>query len=223
MNADREELSRYRTALVSHPAVVAGGACPRPERIWEAARGGLKPREVAELVDHTLACSDCSLAWQLAVELGRAERQARCSLPFTVPRRRQIWGGVLAAAAAVLLAVTIPWQDVGERPPSGTRGGQLPGISGIRSLVPPDEPLSRQDCVLSWSSPWADATYSIKVVDEGFDKTLAQASGLTMPEFQVPAESLIALEPDTSLNWYVEATAPDGSSLGGQSFASPLE
>lgn len=217
MNA-REELSRYRKALVSSSAVVAAGACPDPERIWEAARGESPPREVTELVDHTLACSDCSLAWQLAVELGRLpEQPARILRSPRFLRHRQLWSGVLAAAAAILLVVTVPWQDFGGGPPSGVRGGELPGSDEIVSLVPADEPLSRQDCVLRWSSPWADARYSVTVVDDEF-KPLTEIFDLEDPQYRVPEEELTEVAPGALLYWTVRATGPERVSLDGGPF-----
>jgi hypothetical protein len=219
MNADQEELSRYRAALASHPVADGGGDCPRPEVVWEAAQGGLPPRRVAELVDHTLACADCALAWQLAVELGRSPGQpAVVRRASAVPWGRRVWGGVLAAAAAVLLAVTIPWQDLGHHPASGYRGGG----DEIVPLNPPNEPLPRQNCVLRWESPWPEATYSISVLDERY-RLVAEAPDLTNSEYRVPEKSLIAVRPGSELTWHVKAFAPDGTVLNGRSFTASVK
>jgi hypothetical protein len=220
MIAEEEELARYRVALASYPAADGAGACPRPELVWEAVRGELRPRQVAELADHTLACADCTLAWQLAIELGRAAASARGHRPAVLPWRRQVWGGVLAAAAAVLLAVTIPWQDLGDRPASVVRG--VPATGEIRSLLPPDEPLSRQDCVLRWESPWPDAIYSVRVLDEDF-KPLAEASDLRDPEFPVPAGKLVDVAPGALLFWSVDAKSVDGAALDRATFQLVVE
>jgi hypothetical protein len=220
MIAEEEELARYRVALASYPAADGAGACPRPELVWEAVRGELRPRQVAELADHTLACADCTLAWQLAIELGRAAASVRGHRPAVLPWRRQVWGGVLAAAAAVLLAVTIPWQDLGDRPASGVRGVQPSATEGIRSLLPPGEPLSRQQCVLRWESPWDDATYSVRVLDEDL-KALAEGLDLREPEFRVPPDKLAGVAPGSVLFWRVEAES-DGERIA-VSFATALE
>ncbi len=213
MNADRQELSRYRAALTAH-SIADSAMCPRPERIWEAARGELRPRQVAELADHTLACADCSLAWQLALELDQKNApRNQLRRPAAPLRRPQVWGGLLAAAAAVLLVVAFPWKDLGQGPTADYRGG-----NEIEVLVSPDETLSRQNCVLSWTSPWPEATYSVTVRDENFGEitqvsNLRTASDSDLVEVQIPPRDLADVAPGTRLYFYVEATRSDGAVL----------
>ena len=217
MNVDGVELSRYRRALTfARPA--DRESCPEPERIWQAVGNELDRRQVAAMVDHTLVCGDCSLAWQLAVELGRpnAESAARSEAPARSPRS-PFWNPLLAVAAVVLLAVAVPW---GLRQETGEQVFRAAGSEEVLATSS-ERPLSRDDCLLRWSSPWPDATYSVRVMDAGFDEILAEESGLTKSEFLVPSERLANQPPGATIVWSVEATHPDGRTLS-QSFDSTL-
>ena len=195
--------------------------CPEPDRIWAAAHGALTAGERHEVIDHTASCSACAEAWRLAREVGRAAEE-----PATVAGGRVLAMGHrfrrivaplagLAAAAVLLLVVGLPRDHPA---PPEFRAGEA---AAIRSLLPVDEPLARDHCLLRWSEV-EGARYSVLVSDVRL-AVVAQAQDLEQSEFQVPSESLAGLGAGAELYWRVEAVQPDGSSVSSETFVSQLE
>ncbi len=213
MQASRKELALWQEALAAG-AQATDGMCPSAEEIWQASVGEASPSRVRELVDHTLSCSACSMAWRLAQELG-ADSVGR-EIPTAQPRSWRGWRSALAAiAACVILAVGLVWQESGGR--SNLRSGETTQITSRLS----DSELPREAFILRWSGPQAELRYDLQVTREDL-APVATAQGLSSAtnevEFQVAAEQLAAVPPGGKILWRVETILPSGVQLASETF-----
>ncbi len=196
------------------------GDCPEPEKLLEAVRGTLPPEETRELVAHFSGCPACAEAWRLARELeagtGSGERQP--APRESGGRRRMLWA---AAAGVVLLVAVIHqlWVRSGTSPTPVYRD-EVP--TTIRSLVPEDEPLPREDFLLRWSPGPAGSLYEVEVTTASL-VVVASAPDLEEPSYQVPPSALADLPAAARLYWRVETTLPDGSRVASQTFLAQLK
>lgn len=209
-----EEVSRLRAAFA---APVSGpwsaGACPDPDRIWEAVRGELPPEEIRDIVDHVAVCASCAEDWRIAKEFEK-ESQAVVH-PFPVPRF-QPW--IAAAAAALVLTVGGVAVFRQAPKPAEYRGGE----TAVEALVPPDAVLPRQSFVLAWKPVPGAESYDL-LVSTGELDTIASPKGLTTTEYQVPADALANLPAATPIHWMVTAVFPDGRREPSQTFRATLD
>ncbi len=197
---------------------VPGDDCPQPERLWAAAHGELRRREIHELVDHTSSCAACAEAWRLARDLGEGSQEAAPERPAR-PRTAAWWRpGTLAAAALVLMVVGFQLSNLLRRAPVHRDAGEV----GIRSLVPDDQALPRQRCLLRWSGGGEGARYTVHVTDETLE-AVAGGRRLEIAEYLVPEQNLAGLEPGARLLWRVEAVQPAGGRLLSETFVAVLE
>lgn len=221
----RGELARVREAFVCASGRPRPEECPPPERIHEAVSGALAPGEVRSVIEHTVACPDCAEDWRIAREL---EAQEEAASPLRTDRRGwgglTRWGAVAAAVVVALLAVgawlTPDRWPLGVDEPPVFR--QAEDGEAIRSLVPAEEPLLRDEAVLSWEGGPEDATYDLLVSTEELEP-VADASGLEEPRYRIQPQDLADLPPGTELLWRVEATAPDGRRVRSPTFVAVLE
>lgn len=111
------ELAARETVGAAHDA-----DCPDSSRIWDAVHGGAREGEVDALLEHSLECPACAVAWRLARELSSQSevtepRAQRVSRPGDLPvrRARPVWVWTAGMAAAVLLAVggAVLWRELG--------------------------------------------------------------------------------------------------------------
>ena len=86
----------------------------------------------------------------------------------------------------------------------------------IRSLLPADQPVTRENCVLRWEGP-AGSRYDVRVATDDLD-VLAEAYGLEAGELVVPPESLADLPAGAEIVWQVHAELPDGTRLASAAF-----
>jgi len=195
----------------------SGEGCPGSEEMWDAVLGRLTPARTYELVDHTASCPACAEAWRLAHRLQRelgSQQAAKRS-------RRRPWTTLVAAAAAVVLTV------IGFRSLVPGGGAPVPvfreaDTATIRSLLPEDRLLPRENCLLSWS-PGPDSTrYDLSVATGGLS-VITSIKGLEQTAYQVPPEALADLPNGAKLLWQVEAIRPDGSRVTSQTFVSHLQ
>ena len=218
------ELRSLRGAFAAHNYETPDPEqCPNPDRIWAAVQGELTADERMAIIEHTGVCSTCAEEWRLARELsvqssagsdlgskpeakvlGGRGRFRRAVAPFA---------GLAAAAMLMWVVVSPPQND-----PPAFRAGES---SAIESLVPSDEALSREDCVLRWSAE-EGAVYSILVSDADL-AVISQAEDLTEPEHRIEPERLESLETGAELYWQVTAVLPDGSSRASKTFVHRLE
>lgn len=198
----------------------AGEPCPPPEELWASARGELAPERNREVIAHTGRCPSCAEDWRLARHVVREASVGTTGTAREASGARPIWR--LAVAASVLLAVAVGalWlarTRLEDRRPVYRVG---PG-EAIESLLPEDEPLSREEPVLRWRGP-EGATYRL-VVTTGRLEVLVREERLIESRYRLPREAMDALPPGSVLLWQIEATLPDGSRLPSQTFRARLE
>ena len=219
MTMKDDEISRLRAAFTAPVTTVSTGGCPEPDRIWEAVRGELPPKEVREVVDHVALCASCAEDWRIAMEFEKesAARQEREAVvrPFPV-RRFQPW--IAAAAAALVLTVSgVTVREILKPgPPAEYRGDE----SRIESRTPAS--LPRQSFVLQWS-PVPDAESYDLLATTAELETIADPKGLTKTQYQVPASALANLPAAAQLHWRVTAVFPDGGRKQSPTFTTGLE
>jgi hypothetical protein len=216
------ELERLRAAHRSAGLDARPRAdCPDAARLWDAAAGTLPAEERRDLVDHTAGCPVCAEAWRLAVEI-RSESGPAAGASANAPSRpvASRWP-VLAMAAALLLAVA--GGVVLLRAPQGSTvpGFRQAETPGVRSLLPADAPLPREDFELRWSAGPDGSRYEVFVTDESL-ATLASARDLAAPSFLVPATALDSLSPGARVLWRVRVTLPDGQRRDSETFVATL-
>lgn len=208
MNFSDQEATRLREAFASLSQGAEGRPdCPEPERLWQAANGDLPAAEIQSLVDHTAGCASCAEDWRMAHELAPKAEPTVAAFPTKRPQPRPTWW--LAAAAALLLAlVSAPlWRA--STPVDSPETVRTPGDSvAILSLIPDDGVLSRDDCVLRWSSgPAPVVAYKLLVSTESFE-VLTRQEGLEEPTYRVPSEVLRQVPAGGKILWQVEAVGP---------------
>ncbi len=203
MSFDAEEMARLQAAW---KAQAGGGEAepPDPDRLWAAVAGELTPEERQQLVEQTAGSPELAEDWRLVEHVYRESGEAGEVVPMRAPAARRY--GWLAAAAAVVAAVGL-WQVPRWLEPDPPVFREPPK-EAIRSLIPEDESLPRERCVLRWSGP-EGAVYDLSVTTEELEP-VASVRGLDLAEYQVPAEDLRQLPAGSRLLWRVEAAAPGG-------------
>jgi hypothetical protein len=219
MSAERFSEERMRDAL-AEVAEVAGD-CPSPERLVLSGRGELPPEEEQEVVLHIAGCTACAAAWRIAREVA-GERSADVR-PFVRTKRLAARPWIGLAAAAALVVVVIGGGILVFSPQESTAPVYREQEDGIlRSLVPEDRPLPREECVLRWAPAADGAIYDVLVTNERM-QTLARGNGLDATEFQVPQEALADVERGARIYWQVSAHLPDGRRIESATFIVSLE
>ncbi len=213
-----DEVSRLRAAFTAPTSEAPDpGACPEPDRIWEAVRGELPPEEIREIVDHVALCASCAEDWRVAMEFekeAQAEEERKATVYSFPARRHQPW---IAAAAALVMTVTAiyVYQD---RKPVIYRGGE----PTIEALVPPGAALPRQSFVLAWKPVPGAESYDL-LVSTGELDTVVSPKELTTTSHQVPVDALAGFPAATQLHWSVTAVFPDGRREQSETFRATLE
>ncbi|HSL83677.1 MAG TPA: zf-HC2 domain-containing protein [Thermoanaerobaculia bacterium] len=228
MTIEDDAALREAFAARTGPGPGGPGACPAPQRIYDAARGALPPGEVRDVVEHLAACPECAEAWRLAAALEEEARAGGVADAVAPGADRRPWYlqpvRLAATAALALVAVAVVWTVVQapEEEPVW-RGGELE----IRPLLPEGEALPRGEAVLRWTPvPEEDpegTTYDLRVTTEDVFTSVAEAEGLDEPRYAIPPEALEDLPPGTELLWRVEARLEDGRTVASPTFATPIE
>lgn len=222
MTTVSDEITRLREAFAACASPPVGD-CPPPEKIWEALHGELPPGDFREVVDHTAACASCAADWRLAHAFDMQSGDATAVPERAVRRVRfqtlQPW--LAAAAAAVVLVVGFQWNEWMSRDEPALRDGTEQTAIVIHSLIPENQPLSRQHCLLRWSGP-EEATYNIEISTEQLE-IIPTTRDLRTSAYLVPESSLAKHPAATKLIWRVEAVLPDGSSVHSMTFITMLE
>jgi hypothetical protein len=191
--------------------------CPDPERIWDAANGGLAPDETQRVVDHFAVCPSCAADWRIAASARTAAEPKVVAFP---PRRRVApWAGLAAAAALVVLAVTVIYRQIAPVP---TEPVYRATETTIKTLVAEDQVLPREGAVLRWTSAGDDARYSVEVGKTDLTP-LASGHDLNVAEFAVPPGALEGLAAGETVVWQVEALLPDGRRIVSEAFVHRVE
>jgi len=228
-----DEIARLRDAFASASAHAHPGAdCPGPEQLWAAVTGELPTRLRRKLVDHVSTCPACAEAWRLARELAPAAEFGGAAEPWT-GRLASILGlpwswnrAVLAgAAAAVVLsaAVTVRFMAPGPAAPlEPTPPYRNPNLVRIQSLLPPGEPLSREQPLLRWSAGPEGSEYAVTVTTEDL-RQVVSVRALKAAQLRIPTARLAGLPPGTKLLWQVETRLPDAELIRSGTFIVPLQ
>jgi len=215
------DLASLRSAWAAVPAERAPGCAPADE-IWMAVAGELPEEWVRTLLAHSLGCAECSALWRLAHDLVAASGAPEAApasarvIPF---RSRRAWlaGAGLLAAAALATFALLP-RTGGRHEGPVVRG---PEEDGLRA-DPSTRTLDRAHPVLRWSGGPDGARYVVTVSSP--DLTVLYRSGtLTVPEAELPPESLSKVAPGTDVVWRVEATLPGGRRMNSVAFLSRVE
>lgn len=91
----------------------------------------------------------------------------------------------------------------------------------IESLVPDAEPLSREQCILRWTSGPDGTTYDVRVTTEDLEP-VSRGRGLEKAEFPLSEQSLSVLPSGGRIVWQVTAHLPDGGTSESRSFFSAV-
>jgi hypothetical protein len=221
MKREEGELARLRRAFASVPQPApAPGACPPPEKIWEAVRGELPPGEIRQVVEHMAACPSCAEDWRLAVALQRPESAANvipAAHRFSAARRLRNWG--LAAAAVLALAVVgVQWAQHSD---VGTYRGQ---DAAVHSALQEGQALPRNEFLLRWAAvETPGTTYDVQVSTEDDLRVIASGDDLREPQLLVPASALAGLPSGARVLWNVDAQLPQGDHVRSATFVTVIE
>jgi hypothetical protein len=228
MTIDDDAALREAFAARTGPGPGGPGACPAPERIYDAARGALPPGDVREVVEHLAVCPECAEAWRLAAALEEEAREEGAAEAVFPGASRRPWYlqplRVAATVALALVAVAVVWTVVQapEEAPVWRGDGELE----IRSLLPEGEALPRADAVLRWTPVPEDdpegTTYDLRVTTEDVFTSVAEADGLEEPRYTISPEALEDIVPGTELLWRVEARLEDGRTVASQTFTTAV-
>lgn len=214
-------------------------ACPTPERIYDAVRGELPPGEVRGVVEHLADCPECAASWRLAAaleeEAGEAEEPvspAGVGRPAAHRAAGRPWYlqplRVAATVALAVVALGVVWtvvQAPDRAPDEEPVYRDAEGLE-IRSLLPGDGPLPRDEAVLRWTPVPEGAaegtTYDV-LVSTGELDPVAEADGLEEARYRVPPKALEDLPAGAELLWRVEAHLSDGGTVRSPTFTTPVE
>jgi hypothetical protein len=194
-------------------------------KVWKAVAGELGVNERLEVIDKVALEPGYAEAWRLATELFDAQSQEAGPVATSTSEAGLRAPGVrtpsrspyILAAAAVLLVGflgVIVSRSLAPREPI-YRGAVVVPLTGA------EESLPRNDFRLRWQAP-EGSRFDIRVTTEDL-WILDTASGLTSPEYVVPAERLEGLAAESKVFWQVEAKLPDGSVVQSGTFITEVK
>jgi hypothetical protein len=208
---DFDTLRRAFAARSQSPAVLT--QCPASELLFEAASGALERSQQLKIVDHVSQCSECTMAWRLAMELG-----ARPTAPAV--RAGASWMPRFALAASVIVSVGLAAYfliPVKEEEPS------------YRQAVHPLAPtsltagkLARDRFLLRWSPGPPGSSYTLRLSTIELVPLFLEQN-ITTAEFLVPASVLANVESDQQLLWQVQIRLPDGQRVASDTYVVTLD
>ncbi len=220
---DHDQRMREAFAALSQGAA-ADDACPSSETLRAAVQGQLPAAAVEEIVSHTARCAACAEDWRISLGFVRAMADSEPAHPpakvVAFPARR--WLAPLAAAAAILLAVLVFRPQPSPEPPIYRDQNTKPAI---RSLIPEQTSLRRDDCVLRWACDDAGpgTRYEVQVTTADVFEMVAHVRDLDRAELRLSSEQLARVSPGGPLLWWVRATTADGTMRQSATFRQELE
>jgi hypothetical protein len=212
-----DELAQARLREAFAARAPREGACDAdPQRIWSAAAGEATAEESRALLLHAAQCASCDLLWRLAAELRGAAGLAAGA--GEVPARR--WKGAIAVAFAAAAAIALVPVFLRKAPPAEPPFREE-AASGILALSG-EGALARDRFLLRWTPLPPGTRYSLAVARRDL-APLYLATGLEVPEHQVPASAFAGVPSGTDLFWRIEARLPDGRRLSSRAFSVRVE
>jgi hypothetical protein len=200
--------------------------CPSHDLLWSAVRGELPRNRIRQIGLHAVSCPACAESWRLARDIAtdifpQTDATPEPETRITRPLRWWLgWGSVATAAAALLVvAVVMPlWQ-----PAEDSRTPSFRATVGepIHSLLPEQEALPRDSCLLRWAGP-EGARFDVQVAMEDLT-VLTRVEALEIGEYLVPEEILAGSPEGAKILWQVEVVLPDGRRLTSRTFVTELE
>jgi hypothetical protein len=214
------ERLRAGFASLDENETAEGESCPSAERIWDGAHGRLTPEEALAVGLHLAECPSCATDWRTAMRSTERVASTASTIAAYRPAPRRAWIGVAAAAVVIvgLLAVfqatgVFRWTESPYRAPEG---------DGIRSLLPDEAVLPRDDAVLRWTDVGEGARYSVEIGLTDLTP-LAAVHDLSETEYRIPPVALETVEAGGIVAWQVEAQLPDGSRVVSRAFLVKIE
>ncbi len=194
-------------------------------KVWKAVAGELGVNERLEVIDKVALEPGYAEAWRLATELFEAQSKeagaiatptSEAGLPARRAHTRSRSPYILAAAAVLLVGFlgVIVSRSLAPREPI-YRGAVIVPLTGA------EESLPRNDFRLRWQAP-EGSRFDVRVTTEDL-RILDTASGLTSPEYTVPAERLEGLPQGAKVFWQVEATLADGNVVQSGTFITEVK
>ncbi len=168
--------------------------CVAPGELLALADRTLPEADRLRLLDHVMACRECSREYALLDGIVVAGS----------PRRPILRAG-LALAAALLLAVGVGVlsRSLGRPGTDTIRGGET-----VVHLVSPDDRIAPGGVPeFIWRSAGEGARYRFELLASGGDPIVVQETADTT--LRLPAG--VALEPGRDYDWWVRATGADGA------------
>ena len=221
----RDEDLRMALDEAARPRRRSVRGCPAPNSLQRLLAGETRGAERSAIADHLVDCPDCAAECRAGLALegfatdaaDRIHRSgAAASQPVARISRRPVWLSAFAAAAAIILILTLPiarrW--IGPREAEPLRGSST---EPLRSLVPEAMSQPRDRVILRWSPLAPSARYSVRVTTEDLTP-VAFASDLVSNEYAVPKEALATVPPNSRLFWQVSASLPDNRSIASATF-----
>ena len=207
-----DDLRAALSAAAIHAA--PGPDCPEPARLWELADGNVDET----VLDHVSGCPSCQEAVRLGRVLSEPTGDENVGEPETAANGSR-WGfAVLGAALAAGIVGVIVLRPLVEAPDADVIRGEL--AVPIRSDTPDAVPRSAAE--LRWTAGPEGTVYDVRVLDEQL-QPVAEAVGLEVPHWTIPAERLQQLPAPTSLQWRVTARTPEGRRLSSPTWAVRIE
>lgn len=189
------------------------------EQIWKAAAGDLSRDELAAVLDAVAEHPAAAEAWRIAFAL-RAETSADQPASRAAHPTGRWLPSYLAAAAVVLVGVTVALIRTGDAPPASDYRSAAGYV--IESTVADDTVVPPRALWLRWTPGPEGARYHVRVTTEDL-RVVASQGDLDAPEYLVPNDALREVPPGARLLWQVEAELPDGGTVASQTFAVRLQ
>ncbi len=189
--------------------------CPSPDEIWRAVSGTMEGQAVTRIAAHMAGCFACAESWRIGREMC-GPPVARVQLAS--PHGMKSWLAIAAAASVVIASGAALYLTRARLSPGVERAGRG---EIIHSLLPEDQPVPREACLLRWQLDGKAESWSLEVGAEDLTH-IASAEGLKTPEYLVARESLERLAPGSWILWRVEAKLSDGRSVASPTFRSRI-
>jgi hypothetical protein len=216
--------------------------CPSVERVHGAVAGHGTAAERSVVLEHAKSCAVCAAEMKLAEEFERTHSAAESAAidgvlagvtrPYEGPagrpavaRRtgaasppdrhkiRRVASWAFAAAAALLLAVTLYSQFAGSRPSPFDPGNSGGGVRSVEiQLLAPLGEVPPGTLELRWSAVPGATSYRVEIYSA--DGRKVEERTLTETRLQITASESGPILPSSVYSWHVQAEDASGKVVG---------